>query len=106
MSHVAILSVMDAKITPNIIMAAVTKTGLSPEFHLASLRMGRAGSFCRPPFALVGLFNQSEKSQRSKSRPSSVSVGFVGGSGLSTLFVAIEIVVVYSSDADGEAIRS
>lgn len=93
LAHVANLSVMDATTMPNIMLprdchvrcvshnkdshymrsttyiAAVTSTGLSPEFHLASFNMGRAGSFWRPP-RVAGLFSQSEKSHRSKSRPS------------------------------------
>ena len=77
--------------TLNTYIAAVTNTGLSPEFHLASLRMGSAGSFCRPPL-VVDLFSQSEKSQRSKSRPS-----FGGVTVLSTALV--EIGLIPSSDA-------
>ena len=57
--------------TPRNIRAEVTTTGLSPEFHFADLRIGRAGSFCRP--ALDPPFlpsSQSVNSHRSKSRPS------------------------------------
>lgn len=66
-----ILSVTEARTTPTIIIAAVTSTGLSPEFHFASFKIGRAGSFFLPPLpADLLLLSQSEKSQRSKSRPS------------------------------------
>lgn len=50
-------------------MAAVTRTGLSPEFHFACFNIGSAGSFWRPPF-LSGLVSQSVKSHLSKPRPS------------------------------------
>mmetsp|Transcript_11901 Transcript_11901/g.25760 ORF Transcript_11901/g.25760 Transcript_11901/m.25760 type:complete len:227 (+) Transcript_11901:134-814(+) len=49
--------------------ADATRTGLSPEFHLASFSTGIAGSFCLPAFP-PPLLSQSEKSHRSKSRPS------------------------------------
>ena len=71
------LSVTLATTIPTIIMAAVTNTGLSPEFQLAFFNIGSAGSFCLPPpreeaFRREGEFNQSENSQRSKFLPSFV----------------------------------
>ena len=109
-SQVAILSVTDATTTPSIMLnfstrkrinlrlikqnngrlgefctyiATVTRTGLSPEFHLAFFKIGRAGSFLRPPPVPGVSFNQSEKSQRSKPRPSPLDFS---GCGLSPTF--------------------
>jgi hypothetical protein len=65
-------SVIDDTRTPIPISADATKTGLSPEFHLAFLRMGKAGSFFRPPdfFPAADLLstNQSVNNHRSKVR--------------------------------------
>ncbi len=72
------------------LMRCWTDRALASHF-LASLRIGSAGSFCRPPL-VVGLFSQSEKSQRSKSRPS-----FGGVTVLSTALIKIGLIP--SSDA-------
>mmetsp|Transcript_12782 Transcript_12782/g.28198 ORF Transcript_12782/g.28198 Transcript_12782/m.28198 type:complete len:246 (+) Transcript_12782:106-843(+) len=63
-------SVKDAINIPTIMIAAVTRTGLSPLFHFAFFNIGRAGLFFRPPPPLLLLFNQSENNHRSTSLPS------------------------------------
>lgn len=55
---------MDVSITPKRINAVAANTGLSPEFHFADFKIGKAGSFCRP-FLRSLLCNQSVKSHRS-----------------------------------------
>jgi len=59
------------KRTPKPIKAVAARTGLSPEFHFASFKMGKAGSFCRPAFLADLLsWSQSEKSHLSNERSS------------------------------------
>ena len=89
---VATLSVTALTRTPIPINRVATSTGLSPEFHLASFRIGKAGSFFRPALRADLLSrNQSVNNHRSNAREDDRFFG-----------VASETV----SRSDGEGLRS
>mmetsp|Transcript_18163 Transcript_18163/g.50583 ORF Transcript_18163/g.50583 Transcript_18163/m.50583 type:complete len:270 (-) Transcript_18163:262-1071(-) len=90
-------SVAAVNTSPNSIRAAATTTGLSPLFHLADLRTGSAGSFCRPPRRSDLLSpSQSAKSHRSNARSVSsfLPAGFLF---LLLLLVLVLLVLVLGS---------
>ena len=68
-ANAAMCSVMAVPTTPSSMSPVAASTGLSPLFHLARFKMGRAAGFILPPFDDgVVVSSQSVKSHRSKER--------------------------------------